>query len=271
MSMYGENAAQAQPNQIRGRWSRGEAVTGTWLIVPAIESARAMGAAGFDCVIIEQQHAHIPHSALLPLIQAIELSGCTPLVRVGEEDLIGISRALDLGARGIVAPLVSTPQQARAIADAVRFPTMGKRSFGGLTHHASTAEANDDIVCIVMIETAEGVKNLDEIMSIPGIDGAVLGPSDLALDMGLEPDVNVTDREGHVTENAVVDAMKVLFEKCKRHGKHAGIITIMQDEAQAALEQGASFIFFGGDITYLVNGAHADAAMLRQLRPSGTR
>jgi 4-hydroxy-2-oxoheptanedioate aldolase len=255
----------AETNNLRKRWANGEVPIGTWAVVPAISATQTLGQSGFDFVVLEQQHGFISQENLLPLIQAAQISGCTPIVRVGEDDIMGIGRALDLGARGIIVPMVSNVTQARAIADAMKFPPVGRRSYGGLRNHSSTIEANEDTFCFVMIETPEGVDNAEEILAVPGIDGAFLGPSDLTLTMGIEPDPNVTDADLHITHPDVVAAGKKVAQACRRHGKHFGINSIRENEVQDALDDGATVIFFGGDIVYIAAGARQDVTMLRGL------
>jgi 4-hydroxy-2-oxoheptanedioate aldolase len=255
----------AETNNVRKKWANSQVAIGTWAVVPAISTTQTLGQSGFDFVVFEQQHGFIAQENLLPLIQAAQLTGCTPIVRVGEDDIMGIGRALDLGARGIIVPMVSTPEQAQAIADAMKFPPLGKRSYGGLRNHASTREANDDVFCIVMIETPEGVKNADKILSVPGIDGAFIGPSDLTLTMGIEPEPNVTDADLHLTPPEVVAASKAVAEACLRNGKRFGVNSIREDEVRDGLDAGASIIFYGGDIVYVAAGSRKDVAMLRGL------
>jgi 2-keto-3-deoxy-L-rhamnonate aldolase RhmA len=162
--------------------------------------------------------------------------------------------------------MVSTVDQARAAANAMKFPPIGRRSYGGLRSHATTVEANEDVFCIVMIETPEGVANADAILAVPGIDGAFLGPSDLTLTMGIEPEPNVTDSDLHVTHPDVVAAGRKVAEACIRHGKHFGINSIRENEVQDGLDMGATIVFFGGDIVYVAAGARRDVMMLQGLK-----
>lgn len=138
-------------NLVRRRWRNNEPAFGAMLGIPAISTAHALSSAGFDWVIIEQQHAYVTEDAIPALLQALELGGTTPFVRIGENDPIGIQRALDLGARGIVAPMVNTRKQAEMVRDNARFPPLGARSWGAPRLHATPAEANDDVLVLVMI------------------------------------------------------------------------------------------------------------------------
>ncbi|WP_405182606.1 aldolase/citrate lyase family protein [Nocardia sp. NBC_01377] len=122
---------------------------------------------------------------LLPVIQAVELGGGASLVRVAMNQPDLIMRALDVGAIGVVVPMVSTPAQARAAADATRYPPHGTRSFGPVRNFYGVEAAAAVSTCLFMIETAEGLDNVDEIAATPAVDGLFVGPADLGLALGV--------------------------------------------------------------------------------------
>jgi 4-hydroxy-2-oxoheptanedioate aldolase len=248
-------------NKVRELWSRGEAALGTFLVIPSIRSAEVIGRAGYDWVVIEQQHGAVAQEELLPILHALELGGATALVRVGENDLIGIARALDLGARGVIVPMVSTPEQARTVGQATRFPPQGTRSYGGLRHHASPADANEDVICVVMIETPEAVANADAIAATPGVDGLLLGPADLAVNMGLTPDL----RGAH---SVVFDAFVQVEAACRRHGRQAGLVAFNPGDAKSVVERGATFVPLRSDLGHVVAGSAEDVRIIREIHGS---
>src|SRR5690606_1042151 len=130
-------------------------------------------------------------------------------------------KALDAGAQGVVVPLVNTRAQAAAAVAACRYPPKGVRSFGPtraalISESRDAASLGDSVLCFVMVETREGLENIDEIASTPGLDGIYIGPADLALGLGLAPDLDKTDPE-HV---AAVDR---ILKACKKNGIVAGI------------------------------------------------
>jgi 4-hydroxy-2-oxoheptanedioate aldolase len=253
-------------NKVRELWARGEPAIGTFLVIPSIRSAEVLGRAGYDWVVIEQQHGAVAQESLLPILHAVELGGTTALVRVGENDLIGIARALDLGARGVIVPMVSTPEQAKSVGSATRFPPMGTRSYGGLRHHSSPQDANDDVICVVMIETPEAVQNADEIASTPGVDGLLLGPADLAVNMGLTPDL----RGAH---QAVFDAFVQVEAACKRHRRQAGLVAFNPGDARSVVERGATFVPLNSDLGHVAAGCAQDVRVIREIHdsPGGAR
>jgi 4-hydroxy-2-oxoheptanedioate aldolase len=248
-------------NIVRRRWDDHEPAFGAMLGIPALSTAHAMASAGFDWVIIEQQHAYVTEDSILALLYALELGGTTPFVRVGENDPIGIQRALDLGARGIIAPMVNTPEQAQMVRDNTRFPPLGARSWGAPRLHGSPSAANDDVLALVMIETPLALSNLDAILSLEGIDGAVMGPSDMALSLGSEPQAGINDPE-------VWKAFETIGEAAKRHGKHYGAYVGNEAVAQRMVEHGSDFLLFSTDVGYVSSGAAADNEAIGRIRRS---
>ncbi|MGE0214477.1 HpcH/HpaI aldolase family protein [Mycolicibacterium sp.] len=246
-------------NIVRRRWRDNEAAFGAMLGIPSISTAYTMGSAGFDWVIIEQQHAYVTEDSIPALLHALELGGTTPLVRIGENDPIGIQRALDLGARGIVAPMVNTREQAGMVRDNARFPPLGARSWGAPRLHGSPAEANADVLVLVMIETPVALANIDSILSVDGIDGAVMGPSDMAMAMGAQPQTGVEDPR-------VWAAFEKIGQTCKDHGKHYGAYVHTSDVAQRMVQHGADFVLFSTDIGYVSRGAASDIDAIERIR-----
>ena len=114
-------------NRIRTVWARGQVAVGSFLTVPSPRFAEVFGNVGYDWIIVDQQHGAISQDGLLSLVLALEASGSAILVRVGESDLVGVSRALDLGAHGVVAPMISTRDAAEVLAAATRYPPLGER------------------------------------------------------------------------------------------------------------------------------------------------
>ena len=173
---------------------------------------------------VDMEHSHTDIQTAALMFGAIADAGCVPIARVptGRHDYIKM--VLDCGAMGIVAPMVMTPEEARTIVAACKFPPVGNRSLGGSLHALNYgcsaeeyfAKANDEILVIAMIETQAGIDNIDEILAVPGISGIYIGPSDMGLALGLIPTL---DRE----EPIILDIYKKLIASCKKHGKFAGL------------------------------------------------
>jgi 4-hydroxy-2-oxoheptanedioate aldolase len=176
---------------IRRRWNAGEAAFGAWCTIPSALSPEVLGQAGFDFVCVDLQHGLAGLETAGPLFQAISITGADPLVRVPGNEPWLIMRALDLGARGVVIPLVGSAEEAARAAAACRYPPDGTRSYGPVrvssTKATDAGACNEQVLCLPMIETREGVAKLEAICSVAGVDGIYVGPRDLALSHGLAP------------------------------------------------------------------------------------
>ena len=145
-------------DKVREAIAAGRPSFGSWLSLADPIAAELIGRAGFDFVIADTQHGGVTWENLLPVLQAVELGGASALVRVGWNDPMQIMRALDLGALGVIVPMVSTPEQAYSAAQAARFPPDGVRSFGRVrSHYTSSPDQVAEPLCFVMIETADAM------------------------------------------------------------------------------------------------------------------
>jgi 4-hydroxy-2-oxoheptanedioate aldolase len=248
-------------NRIRQARAEGRASFGAWSVLPGSLPAELMGRAGFDWVIIDTQHGGTVPGDLVAMIQALELGGTTPVVRVPWTDPPAIMRVLDFGARGVIVPMVNTAQDARAAAAAVRYPPQGIRSFGPTrAAPGSPADANEDVVLLVMIETSEALENVDEIAATPGVDGLFIGPVDLGLSMGLALDWTGSSPE-------ILDAVDRVVAASARAGRFAGMVSSSADHARELLRRGVSFVTLGSDVGYLIAGVTRDRATMASLSP----
>ena len=176
---------------LKERMSRG-GVVAAWCAVPSPFLAETMACSGFDAITIDLQHGVQEYGHAVSSLQAIDGRGVPVLCRVPWNEPGILMKVLDAGFNGVICPLVNTRHDAEALVRACYYPPMGGRSFGpyraSATHGAGYFDrANDWVVVLPMIETMEAVQNLDEILSVPGISGVYIGPNDLALSMGLPP------------------------------------------------------------------------------------
>lgn len=205
---------------LRGRWAAGDETLGFWLSIPGVLGAELAARQPVDYVCVDTQHGAIDYADSVAMIQAIELAGGTPIVRVpwNEQGIIG--KTLDAGAHGVIVPMVNTRAQAEAVVRSARYAPDGARSWGpvmaGMRHPDNRQWAADTIAVIPMIETVEAIGNLDEILSVPGIDAIYVGPADLAITLGLGPSGN----EGNPVFD---DALATIVDGCRRHGVVPGI------------------------------------------------
>ena len=176
---------------LREIWESDGSALGVWLSVASTITAEAAARQGFDYVCVDTQHGASEYQAAVGMFQAIELGGGTPITRVpwNEQGIIG--KMLDAGAQGVIVPMVNTREQAEAVVRSCRYAPEGSRSFGptvvGMRHADYVAWAGTSVAVIPMIETTEALGNLDDIMSVPGVDAIYVGPADLSLSLGLKP------------------------------------------------------------------------------------
>lgn len=238
---------------LRELWDRGEPTIGGWCVIPSSFSAELMGRAGFDWVVIDTQHGMIGFDQMLPMLQALNAAGTPAFVRVPWNQPSDIMKALDAGAQGVVVPMVSSKEQAQSAVAACRYPPEGIRSWGP-TRAAlqvsgfATENANRAVVCMVMIETVEGVAALEEIVSVPGVDGVYVGPNDLGITHGLKPDATASDPEHR-------RLIEKILEGCQRRGLIAGIHCGGADTAIRWRQAGFRMLNVDSDARFLQGGA----------------
>ena len=201
---------------LREKWKAGEPTFGAWCTIPNAWTAELAARSGHDWVTIDTQHGLIGYDAMLPMLQAIDTTGVTSLVRVWWNEPGAIMKALDAGAGGVIVPMVNSVEDARAVVGACRYPPDGYRSMGPIRARVVN-EGWRLPVCVVMIETVEAVKRADEILGVPGIDAVFIGPNDLAVSAGLDSGYEGRDPEHRRLILAVRDA-------ARSHGVTAGIM-----------------------------------------------
>ena len=167
-------------NTVKQKLAAGEPVIGTWLGLGDVTSARLMARAGWDYVCLDVEHTAVDWEKAAIIFGLVAEAGCVPLCRPPDGTMENIKRALDAGAWGIVAPMVDTLEQARAIVDSCYYPPFGRRSVGGGTHYLSLGtsdaeykeRANEAIACVLMTESPQGVENAPAIYALPGVDAS---------------------------------------------------------------------------------------------------
>jgi 4-hydroxy-2-oxoheptanedioate aldolase len=245
-------------NAIRQAVSEGRPSLGAWFASGSPVIAELAGRAGLDWVLLDTQHGAVTDADLLPCLQAVGLGGSPALVRVGSDEPRLIMRALDLGAAGVIVPLVSTPEQAAAAVAATRYPPAGTRSFGPVRRHYDPAAADAEPLCLAMIETAAGLGSVDRIAATPGLGGLFIGPVDLSLDLGLGlPDFSDL--------GALREPVARIVAAAKRHGIIAGAASLAAPTVEQLLELGVELITIGVDTGHVTQGFAANAARRREL------
>lgn len=245
---------------LRDTWAAGGETLGFWLSIPGYFGAEIAARQPVDYVCIDTQHGAIDYAASAPMIQAIELAGGTPIVRVPWNEPGIIGKSLDAGAHGVIVPMVNTRAQADAVVDAARYVPEGSRSWGpvmaGMRHPDNRSWAGDTIAVIPMIETVEAVSNVDEIVSVPGVDAIYVGPADLSLSLGLEP-------SGNPDETLLDEALATIVAACDRHGVVAGIHS-SGSLTPRRREQGFRMITVTSDALAMRDGYDTELAAARE-------
>jgi 4-hydroxy-2-oxoheptanedioate aldolase len=212
--------------------------------------AEVLGRLGYDCVILDNQHGGVTWHNMAQLIQALELGGTPALVRPTANDPTLINRALDFGAAGVVVPMVSTAAQAQQAASGCRYPPKGVRSFGPLRNYYGIEYLNSKPLCIVMIETAEALDNLDAIAAVPEVDGLLIGPADLAISMGIGFSMEMSPQVWNAVDRVVA--------ACKKNGKFSASASLGLANAKQLIEHGIQLVGQGSDVYHIRRGAAAE-------------
>ena len=193
------------------------------------------------------------------LIGHIQGNGMQALVRVSKNEEVAIKRVLDAGADGVIVPMIRNKEEAKQAVDYVKYPPIGKRGVGlnraqkyGTAFDTYKEWVKDEVVVIAQIEHIDAVNNIEEILSVPGIDGTYIGPYDLSMSLGIPGQLNHPD---------VIKAKNKVLEATLKKGLVAGIHCVHSDTAytdsKLAIQQGYRFIAIGTDILFLGNSARS--------------
>ncbi len=229
-----------------------------------VDIAKIANACDYDWLFIDMEHNSMSLDTAAQICVAALDAGITPLIRVPGHEAFHASRLLDAGALGIVAPHVNNAAEAQRIVSNCLFPPAGKRSIPGDLPQIDfktmpPAEViplvNEGMLTVVMIETPEGVDNVDEIAAVEGVDVLLMGGSDLSAEFGIP---------GQFGNKRMKDAFAKIFAACERHNKFPGVGG-MYDHAimQGYIEAGARFILSGSDLSFLMAGAQQRSSFLR--------
>lgn len=238
---------------------RGDTVAiGGWISNPSTINAEVMAVAGFDYVAIDTQHGAVDYSTMLPMLQVLSIGNSTPIVRVPSCDSGHIGKALDAGAKAVIVPMVNDRQTCERAMSYTRYAPEGERSFGPTRAVLVEGDdyfdfAADQISLIPMIETVEAMRNIDEILSVPGVEAIYVGPNDLSISLGIKPNTN---------DPRLDEAMVEIVAGCRRNGVTPGV------HASAAIcakrmEQGFGMITVSADVVALRKQVGEDLASAR--------
>ena len=241
-------------------WAEERPAFGLWGSIASPLTAELAAAAGFDYVCVDLQHGGADEDRMVSMFEALEARGAVPFARVAYNEPWMVNRVLDLGAAGAIVPLVNTAEEARRAVSGCRFPPHGVRSYGPLRAALTVGSADPErlaagALCFVMVETREGLENVEEIAHTRGLDGIYIGPSDLSLGLGREP-----GHGGDVLERAITR----IREACAA----AGIIAGMHcngggAEAKARAADGFRLVTVGVDASIFMAGVSRELVAAR--------
>jgi 4-hydroxy-2-oxoheptanedioate aldolase len=237
-------------NRVRERLQAGEATLGCFMGLQSPNVAELLGRAGYDWVVIETEHNALDSAQVEHALMALSGTNAIPIVRVPSADHVYIQRALDLGALGVVVPLVRTAAEAEAIVRTTRFPPAGTRSWGPLRASGYTFDnrdyrdrADENILVVLILETREAVENLDEIAAVPGVDAIFLGPADLSFAYGVDFLTGI--------HPPVAAAIERMIAVCRSRGIASGLGETSIEALEHWRERGCTFLGYGPDYALL--------------------
>jgi 2-dehydro-3-deoxyglucarate aldolase len=235
---------------IRQSLAANQPSVGSWMQIPHPSVAEVMGQAGYDWVAVDMEHGAIAVHQLPDLFRALEMGGTLPLARLAQGHAKDCKQALDAGAGGVIVPMVETAAQLTQVRDACRWPPAGTRGVGfsranlfGKHFDAYREEAQVPLL-VAMIEHIRAVENLEEILSVEGLDAILIGPYDLSASMGLTAKFDTPE---------FVAAMDCIRKLCRRHLIPCGVHVVMPDAdaLKQRIKEGYRFIAYSIDAVFL--------------------
>jgi 2-keto-3-deoxy-L-rhamnonate aldolase RhmA len=248
---------------MKAAWRSGKPSVGAWLSLSDPSTTEIMANIGFDWLLFDGEHSPIPVERLQTLLMAFNGRATLPFYRVNANDPALIGQVLDIGAAGVVVPKIESVTQAKAALNAARYPPLGHRGVGpwraagyGADYFDYVHRANDEIIVMLMIESLAGIAALPEIVRLPGVDGIIAGPADLAASLGHSPNFEHPD---------VLTAIDRLVDIC--HSANMPVAVSMNHEERLAAWQarGAKLILAGVDSDFILAGANDALAFARSM------
>ena len=246
----------APQNPFKTALREGKTQFGCWVSLANAYTTEMMGTAGFDWLLIDNEHSPNDLRSTLEQLQVLQASSSHAIVRVSLGETYIIKQMLDAGAQSILVPMVESAEQARDLVRDVTYPPKGRRGvgyalarasrFSEITDYGTTADA--EICLLVQVENRAGLAALDDILAVDGVDGVFIGPADLAADMG-----HMGNMHHPEVQEAIMDAIR----RIRAAGKAPGILSTQDEMTKNALDAGAQFVAVGADSLLLVGAARA--------------
>lgn len=239
---------------------------GSWITIGDNAIAEIMSKAGFDWLAVDMEHSALSMAQCQELLRVIDLCQVAPLVRVGANDPLLIKRAMDAGAHGVIVPMVNTAEEAKQAVSYVKYPPEGKRGVGlsraqgyGTNFDAYKNWVKKESIVVIQIEHIDAIKNLENILSVDGVDAFIVGPYDLSGSLKIP---------GQFNDKRVKDAVKKIISVSRDRNISAGYHVVSTDEklVQKKIEEGYSFIAYGVDFLFLGDSMRASLKILKNKR-----
>jgi 2-dehydro-3-deoxyglucarate aldolase len=243
-----------------------ELILGSWVTIGHTSVVEIMAKAGFDFLTVDMEHSSITLYQAAQLVQVIDLAGVSPLVRVGENNANLIKRVMDAGAHGVIVPLVNSKEDAQKAVESVKYPPIGKRGVGltraqgyGTNFENYKKWVEDESVVIVQIEHIEAVNNLEEIISVDGVDGFIIGPYDLSGSLG---------RPGEFDHPSVIEALEKVKRVALNSKISSGFHVVTSDESKVIekLDEGYNFLAYSLDILFLGDRCREGVSKIKRMQ-----
>jgi 2-dehydro-3-deoxyglucarate aldolase len=254
------------PSRLKQKLAAGELTIGSWICIDSAMVAEVLAGAGFEWLVIDQEHTAIEIACAKMQIMAIQSRGVEVLVRVPALEESAIKRALDCGAQGVIVPMINSATDAATAVALSYYPPRGRRGVGlhraqgyGPGFAAYLDRLAEGLVVIAQIEHIEAVREIDAILDVDGIDGIIVGPYDLSASMG---------HPGDFKHPELLDALGRVRDACRRRKKPYGFHSVSSDpaEALARVAEGATFIAYGVDFLFLLESASRGLERLKESR-----
>lgn len=249
---------------LKNKLKNNQLTIGSWVTISHPVIIDIMGSAGFEWLVIDLEHTSIDLSQAHILISAIQANNMKALVRVSKNEEVIIKRVLDMGADGIIVPMVKSKADALQAIDYAKYPPIGKRGVGlfraqkyGIGFEEYKNWVNDELVIIAQIEHIEAVNNIEDIITTEGIDGIIIGPYDLSGSMGCP---------GEYHREEVADAIQRVLNICEKHNIPSGFHVIESEPSNVIkrVKQGCTFLAYSLDFFFLGDNARAGMLKIQQ-------
>lgn len=249
---------------LKQKLKNNELTIGSWIMIGNPMSVEVMALAGFEWLVVDIEHTSIDLTTTENLIRTIQASGIKALVRVSKNEEVIIKRILDMGADGIIVPMVCSQEDALQAVEYAKYPPLGKRGVGlyrasgyGTKFEEYKKWVNEELVIIAQIEHIDAVNNIDAILEVEGIDGTIIGPYDLSGSMGYP---------GEFERDDVKVAVQKVLDRCKAKNIPSGFHVVDTDpqKLQVKIDQGCTFLAYGIDYFFMRDAAMNGMNTLRK-------